>query len=155
MIKGIMPEKTGKQGLELIRSFEGFQPSIYKCPAGRPTIGFGHVVKDDEDFPNLLTVQDAYDLLKEDLKPVEEAIHETVDSLLSASQFDALASFIFNIGIGAWRESSFLKRLKEGADYYDASSEFLRWIYAGKKKLRGLMRRREAERNLFIKGIVC
>jgi len=150
----IMPEQVGKSGLDLIRHFEGFQPHVYTCPGGMPTIGFGHVVKEGETFEQPMSVQQAYDLLKEDVKFVEKALQDTVKVPLTIYQFDALSSLIYNIGVGAWEKSNFLKRLNDKEDYYEVSSEFLRWVFAGSKRLRGLMRRRETERQLFIKGVM-
>ena len=150
----LMPTNVGKQGLDLIRHFEGFQPQIYTCPGGKPTIGYGHVVREDESFNQPIGIQKGYDLLKKDLIIVENALHELVKVPLATYQFDALASFIYNVGVGAFGKSTLLKRLNEGEDPYDASAEFLKWVFAGKKRLRGLMRRREAERGLFIKGAI-
>lgn len=151
-VNKLMPINVGKQGLDLVRHFEGFQPQVYACPAGKPTIGFGHVVREGETFNQPISVQEAYDLLKKDLAIAEDALHRLVKVPLAICQFDALASFIYNIGVGAFEKSTLLKRLNEGEDPYDVSSEILKWVFAGKKRLKGLMRRREAERFLFIKG---
>jgi len=150
----IMPDHIGKKGLDLIRHFEGFQPKEYACPAGKPTIGYGHVLRDGEKFPEGISIGEATDLLKKDLQFVENVLHATVKVPLISSQFDALASFIYNVGSGNWEKSSFLKRLNNREDLYEISSEFLKFVYVGSKRMRGLMIRREAERNLFNESVI-
>ena len=137
-----------EKGLELIKKFEGFVPSEYVCPAGKRTIGYGHVVRETESFPPELTEREAEELLKEDLGAAEEAVIRFVDVPLTPNQFDALVSFVFNVGAGRFERSMLLRRLNAG-DYAGAAKEFLQWVYGNGQKLEGLVRRRRAEKALF------
>lgn len=145
--------KISQRGLDLIKQFEGFSPIPYTCPGGKLTIGFGHVMREGETFETPMTQRQAEKLLKRDLEWVKSVIERTVTVPLSTYQFDALASFIFNIGSGAWETSTLLKKLNEGEDIFVVGSEFLRWIFSGGKRQRGLMRRREAERKIFLSSL--
>lgn len=138
----------GRKGLELIKKFEGFVPCEYVCPAGKRTIGYGHLVKDGEMFPSELSEREAEELLKEDLGAAEEAVIRFVDVPLTPNQFDALVSFVFNVGAGRFERSMLLRRLNAG-DYAGAAKEFLQWVYADGQRLEGLVRRRHAEKALF------
>lgn len=138
----------GRKGLELIKKFEGFIGSEYICPAGKRTIGYGHVVRETESFPPELTKREAEELLLEDVAAAEDAIIDFVDVPLSADQFDALISFVFNVGAERFKRSMLLRRLNAG-DYAGASKEFLQWVYADGQRLEGLVRRRHAEKALF------
>lgn len=137
-----------EKGLELIKKFEGFVPSEYVCPAGKRTIGYGHVIRETESFSPELTKREAEELLKEDLGAAEEAVIRFVDVPLTPNQFDALVSFVFNVGAGRFERSMLLRRLNAG-DYAGAAKEFLQWVYGNGQKLEGLVRRRRAEKALF------
>jgi len=138
-------------GLDLVKKFEGFEPKPYLCPAGVLTIGYGHVIKKGEKFGEI-SEREASAQLKRDMKPFEEAVRKYVDVELDQEQFDALASFVYNEGANAFRESTLLKKLNRG-DYSGASAEFPRWnkiIVDGEKvPSRGLTSRRAAEKELF------
>jgi lysozyme len=133
----------------IIKRHEGFAPAPYRCPAGKPTIGYGHVIRPHESFPDNLTRGMADELLREDLKAAERAVGLYVVVPLSQNQFDALSSFIFNVGPKAFAVSTLRMKLNHG-DYAGAAAEFDRWIYVNKKKLPGLIARRAAERELFL-----
>ena len=137
-----------EKGLELIKKFEGFVPSEYVCPAGKRTIGYGHVIRETESFSPELTKREAEELLKEDLGAAEEAVIRFVDVPLTPNQFDALVSFVFNVGAERFKRSMLLRRLNAG-DYAGAAKEFLQWVYGNGQKLEGLVRRRRAEKALF------
>lgn len=140
--------KVGTSGLNLIKFFEGLKLRAYKCPADIWTIGYGHtdgVAPDD-----IVTEAQAISLLFEDVAKSERAVNQYVHVTLTQNQFDALVSFIFNLGIGNFRTSMLLKKINAG-DYDGASKEFGRWIHAGGKALAGLVSRREAESALFMK----
>ena len=95
-----------------------------------------------------VTQEQAMQLLNEDILWAEKAVNK--QSLeLSQNQFDALVSFVFNVGANAFAHSTLLKKLKAG-DFEGAADEFLRWNKAGGKVLRGLTVRRETERKLFL-----
>ena len=135
-------------GLALIRRHESFSPVIYLCPAGKPTIGYGHVVRDTDRFPARLSPAQGEALLREDLAPTEIYLNAIFPDL-TQNQFDALASFIFNVGLGNFENSTLVRRLKAG-DIPGAASQFPRWVHGGGRILPGLVKRREAERQLFL-----
>jgi len=140
---------TSKKGIDFIKGHEGFVPKIYNDSYGYKTIGYGHLLKEGEEklFANGITREQAEQLLKEDLKIAEKAVNLWVEVPLNQNQFDALVSFVFNVGQGNFRRSTLLKKLNNG-DYMGAADEFLKWI--GKPPLKGLIRRRAEERKLFL-----
>lgn len=138
-----------EKGLELIKRFEGFAGREYLCPAGVRTIGYGHVVRDGEGWPDGITPEAAETLLLDDIASAEGIIVEQVTVPLSAAQFDALVSLVFNIGIGAFANSSLLVCLNRG-DYVAAAAEFPRWCKVAKRGVSGLLRRRMEEMKMFL-----
>jgi lysozyme len=145
----IMRHVTG-QGLDLIKRFEGFSPTIYICPAGLPTIGFGHVVREfeRERFDAGIGQDAGAALLQGDVGVSERAVLRLIQVPLDDGQFDALVSFTFNLGAGALQRST-LRRKINRKEYCTVPAELRRWVWAGGRKLRGLMRRREAECNIY------
>jgi len=131
--------KTSEQGLALIRKNEGFSAKMYFCPAGKPTIGYGHVISADENFPTGgISEYDAKIILIQDVSQAEQALNRLIKVTISQNQFDALAAFTYNIGIGAFENSTLLRLLNDG-DIAGASHEFSRWVYANGKILGGLV----------------
>ena len=148
---GKTPVNTGKQitsqkGINLIKRFEGLRTAAYKCPAGVWTIGYGHTQTAKPGM--VITPLEAEELLKKDLFVYEQAVRQYVKVPLSQNQFDALVSFTFNVGMGAFKSSTLLRLLNQG-DSYQAGFQFMRWTMANGKRLPGLVRRREAEQVLF------
>lgn len=142
--------QTSQDGINLIKKYEGLRLKAYKCPAGVWTIGYGHT---NNVRPNdVLTIEQAHQLLLIDLKLVECAIIRNVKKPLNQAQFDACVSFVFNVGAGNFQKSTLLKKINSG-DYAGAANEFGKWVYANKKKMPGLVRRRAAEKALFIKKV--
>lgn len=142
-----MNRTTGPRGLALIKSFEGCKLESYRCPAGIPTIGYGHTgpdVTDGMSIPQRMADQ----LLAQDLRRFEKAINELVLVPLTQCEFDALVAFVYNVGIGAFTTST-MRALLNKHDLGGAALEFQRWNKAGGKPLPGLTRRRAAERALF------
>lgn len=141
--------KTSQRGIDLIKSFEGMRLTAYPDPGtgGDPwTIGYGHTkgVK-----PGMkITENWAEELLRDDLAEFEAAVNGLVKVRLCQHQFDALVSLVFNIGPGAFSDSTLLRLLNAGL-YDDAALQFVRWNKGGGKVLSGLTRRRMAERKLF------
>lgn len=138
--------------------WEGWFPTPYNDPAGYATIGFGHLLglrpvnSDDHNrYPRPLTKAEGYDLLHKDLAVAATAIRKNVKVPLTQAQFDALASWAFNVGASAARESTLIRRLN-GLEYSAVPFELSRWTIAGGKQLPGLVRRREAEGRLFAHG---
>lgn len=138
--------KISQKGIDLIKRFEGCRLEAYKCPAGVWTIGYGHTNGVKEGMK--ITQQEAEKLLKQDLVVYENIVLESVTTALNQPIFDALVSFTYNLGGGNLKSSTLLKLLND-RDYYGASKEFEKWNKASGKVLVGLVKRREAERNLF------
>ena len=133
-----------QNGLDLIKRFEGFSRTVYFCPAGYPTIGYGHVVKDDEDFSNGIMEGEAEELLRLDAVIAERAVLRLINVPLTDGQFDALVSFTYNLGGGALQRST-LRRKINREEHAEVPEQFMRWVWAGDRKLKGLVRRRAAE----------
>ncbi len=134
-------------GLELIKEFEGLRLEAYLCSAKVWTIGYGHtkgVKKGDT-----CTQDEADAFLVADVKWVLTAVERTVKVPLTPGQRAAVNSFIFNCGAGAFRTSTLLRKLN-AEDYKGAADEFTRWNKAGGKVIKGLVRRRAAERKVFL-----
>lgn len=142
--------ETSQKGIDLVKGFEGGVLTAYPDPGtgAEPwTIGHGHtygVKKGD-----VITAATAEQLLHYDLKIPELSIDTNVTVSLNQNQFDALVSFVFNVGSGNFTSSTLLKKLNAG-DYAGAADEFLKWVNANGKKLPGLVKRRSAERDLFL-----
>ena len=151
------PETISNEGVELIKRFEGLhkvQPdgtiSAYRCAAGVWTIGWGSTK--GVRSGTKITIEEAEEKLRDDLKTAESAIKQYVSVPLTQGQYDALVSFVFNFGPGNFRTSTLLKRLNKGL-YDDVPEQLMRWNKArvdGKLTvLRGLTRRRAAEAAIF------
>ena len=141
---------TTAAGHALIKAFEGFSSSVYLCPAGYPTIGYGHVVLPGETFGEI-TTHEGEALLARDLPRYERAVCRLIELPLSDPCFDALVSFTFNLGEGALAAST-LRRLVNAGRACEAAPQFDRWVFAAGRKLPGLVRRRAAERALWESG---
>lgn len=139
--------KISEAGLDLIKSHEGFRSDAYLCPAGVWTIGYGHT--GDVEEGQSVTEEEAEELLLRDVAFAEDAINSLVEVELSQQMFDALVCFVYNVGVGAFEQSTLLRLLNQG-QMEKAAEQFLRWNKAGGKELAGLTRRREAERALFL-----
>lgn len=143
--------KTSQNGITLIKSFEGLCLTAYRCQAGRLTIGYGHTSNVHEGMA--VTEQQAEKLLMQDIYFAELA----VDMLgkLTQNQYDALVSFVFNIGNRAFSNSRLRRYVIENPNDPVIRHEFLRWVYVtvkGKKQVsKGLQNRRQAESNLYFK----
>lgn len=144
---------TSDVGVDLISGFEDTRFKAYDDGVGVWTIGTGTTV-----YPNgakvkqgdTCTPEQAKAYFKHDLAKFEKTVNESVTVPLTQNQFDALVSLTYNIGSGAFNNSTLLKKLNKG-DYQGAADQFLAWKKAGGKVLPGLVRRREAERALFLK----
>lgn len=140
------------RGIAFIARHEGFKPSVYKDPAGFDTIGYGHKVKAGEKFAPKLGNEQARSLLLADIGTAEAAVHRQVKVTLAQPQYDALVSFVFNVGAQAFASSTLLRQLNAG-NYKSAATELLRWCNIrsqGKVKTSpGLLARRAAEQAMF------
>lgn len=146
--------KTGQNGLNLIKEFEGCKLMAYKCPAGVWTIGIGSTFHKDgskvKQGENLASEQQAMDLLSATLASYEYAVN-TIHVQLTQNEFDALVCLCYNIGAGNFASSTLVKMLKSGDDKKEIAKQFLRWNKAGGVEMAGLTRRRQAEADLFLK----
>lgn len=138
----------------LIKEFEGFRAEPYRCPAGIATIGYGSTRYADgkpvtmEDAP--ITETDAEALVMATLNTeYVAAVNRYVTVPINQNQFDALVDFCYNAGAKNLQTSSLLRYLN-GGDFDHAAQEFGKWVHAGDKVLPGLVRRREAEKELFL-----
>lgn len=145
--------KISDAGIRAIQDFEGFSRDRYADSAGLPTIGYGHLIRPHENIPERITQAYATVLLRQDLNVAEACVNRLVRVELTQQQYDALVSFTFNLGCGALSKSTLLKRLNAG-DHHAAAREFLKWVYAGGRKVEGLMNRRVAERAMFSSGVL-
>jgi len=138
--------RTGPQGIELIRHFEGCRLDAYLCPAGVWTIGYGHTA--DVKEGDSIDQEAAEAFLIEDLEKFEQAVTRLVEVPLTQQQFDALVSWTFNLGAGNLAESTLLRKLNN-YQYAEVPEQMMRWVRAGGQVLDGLVRRRAAEAALF------
>ena len=148
-------------GLELLEQWEGFKTTVYKDSAGLPTIGVGHLLTKSElssgkitingvpvKYGDGLTEQQVTDLLAQDVQPAAAAVNNNVKVDLNQNQFDALVSFTFNVGVGAFTSSTLLKVLNQG-QYDEVPTQLLRWTRAGGQVVQGLVNRRNNEIKLW------
>ena len=138
--------KISNDGLKLIKRYEGLKLNAYKCPANVWTIGYGHTYQVRSG--DKITESVATEYLKNDVRHAQNAIDRYVKVSISQYQFDALVSFIYNVGAGAFKKSTLLKMLNK-RNYEGASNQFKRWNKAGGRVLKGLSRRRADEAELF------
>lgn len=137
--------------IEIIKKYEGLRLKAYLCPAGIPTIGWGHTY--GVKLGRTISVQEAEVLLDHDYQAAQDQVERLVTVPLTENQLGALTSFVFNLGMGALAMSTLLKKLNKG-DYSGAAEEFNKWVYAKvngvSTKLNGLVTRRAEERELFL-----
>lgn len=141
--------KTSQKGIDFIKRHEALKLHAYKDAVGVWTIGYGHTLTAKQGM--VITEAEAEKLLIQDLKTAEDEINKHLLPL-KQHQFDSLTSFVFNVGIGSFRRSTLLKRLKIDINHPDIINQFNRWVYGGGKILPGLVRRRKEEANLYING---
>lgn len=136
----------------LIKQFEGLRLRAYRCAAGRLTIGYGHT--GDVKPEDVITAHQADAILDVDLDRIARGVSLWLKdgaAPVAQHEFDALVSFAFNVGVGALARSTLLRRLNNG-DRAGAAAEFSKWRIGGGRELPGLVRRRAAERALFLGG---
>ena len=126
-----------------IKHFESYSPTVYICPGGARTIGYGHVLTPGEKMTRV-TAAKASDMLQNDLLGVRYGLARLIRVPLKPYQMDALTSFAFNAGVGAFQASR-LRQCVNGEEHEEAAEEFLRWVYAGGQKLNGFVKRRTLE----------
>ena len=145
--------KLSQRGLDLIKSFEGLKLKPYVCAGGINTIGYGNTYYMNgkkvtlQDKP--ITIQEAEELLKLSVSIYEKAVDSFCRDDISQSQFDALASFCYNVGTGNLQKSTLIKKVNANPQDPTIRAEFMKWNKAAGKVLLGLTRRRTAEANLY------
>lgn len=146
---------VSKQGLDLIKKFEGLRLKAYLCPSGVWTIGYGHT---KGVYPGMVITEELADkFLIDDVWYFERGVESLVKVPLTQGQFDALVSFSFNVGLDidddniaeGLGDSTLLRKLNSG-DYAGAADEFPKWNKSRGRVVRGLTLRRSAERALFL-----
>ena len=147
--------KISNKGLELIKEFEGFSANAYLCPAKIPTIGYGNTFWEDGRKVRIgeqISKSKALELLEFVAnKDFADKIFPFIEVSISQNQFDAMVSLAYNIGVGAFSNSTLLKRINV-KDFLGAGNEFLKWDKSNGKPLLGLTRRRQREKELFLKA---
>jgi len=134
------------KNIAIIKEFEGLELKSYLCPAGVWTIGFGHT---KNVMPGQTISEEWAEIfLKEDLAEAEKCVEKNLPGL-NQSQFDALVSFVFNVGCGAFYKSTLLKLIRKNETDFTIFPEFGKWVNANGKPLPGLIRRRRQEAKLY------
>lgn len=143
--------KTSEKGIDLLKILEegkGFSSKSYLCPAGKRTIGYGHVILPDDNIIEPITEDQAEDILENDVVIAENAINKYVKVPLTQNQFDALVCFVFNVGKTNFKTSTLLKFINEQL-WDKIPKQFMRWVYHDKTLIKGLENRRKIEVRLW------
>lgn len=143
-----------KEGIELIKGFEGCMLEAYKCQAGVWTIGYGHTQGVYEG--KKITEEEAERLLASDLAKFETGVRNILGSValgMRENKIDALVSLAFNIGLSAFQKSTLCRLVKADSEDKAIAKEFVKWVYAGGVKSKGLVRRRKAEADMYFGGV--
>jgi lysozyme len=145
--------KISKQGIELIKKFEGLKLKPYLCSAGVPTIGYGNTFYENGVKVKLsdpaISQERADQLLGFTLASFEKYVDSFCRDDISQSQFDALVSFCFNLGPNSLKSSTLLKKVNANPIDESIRLEFGKWTKAGGRVLKGLVTRRNAEADLY------
>ena len=140
-------------GLRLIEMFEGLSLDPYNDPVGHCTVGYGHLLHHGNCDGSEATIsrEEARRLLRGDAGSAGRSVDGGITVALNQAQFDALVSFVFNVGSGAFAEST-LRRLLNQGSYEEVPAQLNRWVHAEGGVLPGLVRRRRVEGRLFRDG---
>lgn len=144
--------KTSQRGIDLIKQSEGFRDRMYLDASGLPTIGYGTLIDSKAEAyltDQTITEADGEVLLKIDLINIEKGIKNLVTSRINQNQFDALASFCYNLGVGSLKKSTLLKKINANPADPNIMAEFEKWTRARGKILPGLVIRRQKESDLY------
>lgn len=128
--------------IEKIKEFEGFSNTAYRCAAGVWTCGYGHT--SGVTATTTCTRGEAEQWLRQDIAPIEAYLN-SVPEIDTQGKYDACVDFCYNLGTGAFKGSTLLKKIKANAPMDEIQEQFRRWVYAGGKVLKGLVKRREWE----------
>jgi len=138
--------KTSPKVIALIKEFEGLRLKAYKCPGGVWTIGYGHTAGVKPGM--VISEAQAEEYLMADLIASEKYLND-LRLAINQNQFDALISFIYNVGTGNFSRSTLLRKVRANPQDNSIMDEFLRWVYSKGRVLPGLQRRRLAEMKLY------
>lgn len=144
----------GLSGISLIKKYEGCKLKSYLCPAKVWTIGYGSTFYADGtkvEAGQTISQETANELFLNVLKGFVSGVERSITSKLTQNQFDALVSIAYNIGLGAFRKSTLLKKVNANPNDPTIANSFKAWNKAGGKVLKGLVNRREAEVALYFK----
>lgn len=136
-----------QKGIDLIKGFEGCKLFAYRDSVGIPTIAYGHTK--DVKMGMSITQKQAEEFLKSDIKPIERLLNG-MGINYTQNQFDALVSWIFNLGEGNFKKSTMYKNIVARKSDIEITDQMVKWYNAGGRPLAGLMRRRVAEANMFL-----
>ena len=146
--------RTSDNGIKFIKHFEGVRYKPYLDVAGLWTVGVGHLIEGGKQLPDAynktFTSEEVDALLRKDLLRFENGLSRLLPNvLLRQNEYDALISFVFNLGLGTLQRST-LRQCLLRKDKQKASEQFLKYCYAGGKIIKGLQTRRIAEQKLFL-----
>lgn len=136
------------EAVQLVKQFEGLRLNAYIDANGYPTIGYGHKLVGPATATKTITEEEATALLVQDLQVAASAVDKLTAVRLTERQQAALIDFVYNLGSGTYQHSTLRMKLNRG-EYNQAANEFQKWIYAGPRKLPGLIRRRQLEAGIF------
>jgi len=140
------------KGIQLIKHHVGVRNKPYRDCVGLWTVGVGHLIGDGKSLPEswnkLFTTEEVDALLKQDLVRFERGVQKLLPVPLTQNQFDALISFSFNLGLGVLQRSTLRQNILR-KDFKGAAEEFLKYVRAGGKIVKGLVTRRNDEKALF------
>jgi len=143
--------RISQTGIDLIKKWEQFKADPYKCSAGKWTIGYGHTATAHAGMPKI-TLKQADELLKSDIAIKEAEVKKHLKGInLSQNQYDAVISFCFNLGVGAFISSNAYDRMLLDENSKKIADSWITFRNAGGKYLRGLMKRRIDELALYYK----
>ena len=137
----------------LVIKWESLRLNAYQDVGGLWTIGYGHLIKANEPYhpygtQKTISIVEAVELLLKDMSSAIDCVNRKVKVPLTTNQRAALISFVFNVGCGAFSDSTMLRKIN-ASDFSGASDEFDKWIYAKGKKIDGLANRRMNEKQIF------
>jgi lysozyme len=142
-----------QNGLDLIKKFEGFRSHPYLCSAGIPTIGYGSTYYENgvrvklSDSP--ISEEWAEELLKKNVVHYDVAVNSLTRDDITQNQYDALVSFAYNVGVTNFKNSTLLKRVNANPKDPNITNQFMKWIRAGGRVIKGLILRRREEAQLY------
>lgn len=137
-------------GVNLLKELEGCKNMPYKDSAGLPTVGIGHLITSSDKFTYPLTNEKIMEIFRKDIKRFENSVNSAVKTTINQNQFEALVCFCYNIGEGAFAQSTLLKLINL-SKFTEAAEQFGRWKYAGGQVIKGLSIRRDKEKTLFLR----